>query len=219
MAIGLQTGNGLGNNVTPGRVVPPTLPGLNSEANAVAPMSRFLNEPPRLPGSTAGHTPPLFQPHHVAQLIERLAEPGLSAAARAEGWALVHQLRQAISSRRSRKPRVDKPAERVTLAHAAAILGLKHRKLQGMAQRGEILGAAKFGRQWTFDLAGLRRLVTQQENVTKCRGNERPRPEPTGAAKSSLAALKSAGGFSDGCLAQMIRRSQKRVAKQGKREH
>jgi hypothetical protein len=83
-----------GDDVPLGRFAPPNLPSLNSEANAVAPMSRPVN------------TPPLFQEHHVAQLIERLAEPGCSAAARASGWDLVHQLRQEIARR------VDEPAER-----------------------------------------------------------------------------------------------------------
>jgi hypothetical protein len=185
--------------LTLGRFVPPNLPGLNSEANAVAPMSRVFIA-------------------HQTQDAQRVKQLVAWCSAKA-GWD--DQLLPPIQPppmTRARK-RVDEPAERVTLGQAAAILGLKHRKLQGMAQRGEIPGAAKIGRQWTFDLARLRRFVTQQENVTKCRGNERPRPEPTGAAKSSLAVLKFAGGFSDGRLAQMIRQSQKRVAKQGKREH
>jgi hypothetical protein len=105
-------------------------------------------------------------------------------------------------------------AERGTAAQAAAILGLKPRKLQAMSQRGEIPGAAKLGRQWTYDLAKLRGFVEQQEQAT-CR-NEKPRPDAIGAAKFSGAKLRSKVSASGGRLGQMIRQSQKRAAKQAK---
>jgi excisionase family DNA binding protein len=111
------------------------------------------------------------------------------------------------------------PFERGTVGQAAAILGLKPRKLQAMAQRGDIPGTAKLGRQWTFDLAKLRRFVEQQGKETACRSSAKPRPDATGAAKFYGVALRSAGGSSGGRLKQMIRQSQKRVAKQGKSGH
>jgi hypothetical protein len=108
------------------------------------------------------------------------------------------------------------PAERSSTKQATAILGLKPRKLQAMSQRGEIPGAAKLGRQWTYDLVKLRRFVEQQEKAWQ--GSARPRPGATGAAIPSGAALRSVGGSCGGRLRQMIQQSQKRVAKRAKRE-
>jgi len=107
---------------------------------------------------------------------------------------------------------------RGTAIKAAAILGLKPRKLQAMSARGEIPGAAKLGRQWTYDLAKLRRFVEQQEQATKCQ-NEKPRPAATGATGFSMPSFKSGGSKSGGRLGQMIQQLQKRVAKQSKSGH
>jgi hypothetical protein len=106
--------------------------------------------------------------------------------------------------------------ERGTAADAAAILGLKPRKLQAMAARSEIPGAAKLGRQWTFDLAELRRFVEQREQETKCRGSEKRRPAATGATGFSMPSFKSGGDKSGGRLGQMIQQLQRRVDKQSK---
>jgi hypothetical protein len=108
------------------------------------------------------------------------------------------------------------PAERGTTIEAAAILGLKPRKLQAMSQRGEIPGAAKLGRQWTYDLAKLRRFVEQQEQACQ---NEKPRPAATGAEKFSGARFRLKASGSGGRLGQMIRQSQRRAAKQAKNVH
>ena len=111
-----------------------------------------------------------------------------------------------------------KCSERGMAKQAATILGLKPRKLQAMSQRGEIPGAAKLGRQWTYDLAKLRRFVEQQEKATTCQRSARPRPDATGAAKFSGARLRSADGGSGGRLRQMIQQSQRRAGKLAKRE-
>src|SRR5215472_7250190 len=58
-----------------------------------------------------------------------------------------------------------KCSERGTAKQAAAILGLKPRKLQAMSQRGEIPGAAKLGRQWTYDLTKLCGFIEQRERA------------------------------------------------------
>jgi hypothetical protein len=47
-------------------------------------------------------------------------------------------------------------SERGTIDQAIAIIGLPIRTVQGMAARGEIPGAATFGRRWTFDLVSRR---------------------------------------------------------------
>jgi hypothetical protein len=107
---------------------------------------------------------------------------------------------------------------RGTAKQAATILGLKPRKLQLMSQRGEIPGAAKLGRQWTYDLAKLRRFVEQQEQVTACQKGAKPRPDATGAAKFSGAALRATGSASGGRLKRMIQQSQERAGRREKRE-
>ena len=118
--------------------------------------------------------------------------------------------------RRQRKPRnAEHPAERGSVAQAAGILGLKNRKVQAMSQRGEIPGAAKMGRQWTYDLAELRRFVAQQEKTC---ASGKPRPDVTGGGIPFGARLKFAGTASDGRLVRMIQRSQRRVAKLAKSE-
>jgi hypothetical protein len=122
-----------------------------------------------------------------------------------------------ISGQLSRNPPPDglrTPAERGTSKQAAAILGLKPRKLQTMSARGEIPGAAKLGRQWTYDLAKLRRFVEQREQACQ---DEKPRPDATGADVSFGPKLWSAGGASGGRLKQMIRQSQRRADKQARR--
>ena len=126
----------------------------------------------------------------------------------------------AVLESKTRKPNVisGPPAERGTTIEAAAILGLKPRKLQAMAQRGEIPGAAKLGRQWTYDLAKLRRFVEQQEKVTACQRSAKPRPDAIGAAEFYGRKFRSAGGASGGRLRQMIQHSQRRVGKRAKRE-
>src|SRR5215471_9621332 len=103
--------------------------------------------------------------------------------------------------------------ERGTVREAAKILGLKVRKIQAMSQRGEIPGAAKFRRQWTYNLAKLRGFIRQQERATQCQSNESPRPDATGGGILSGAALRSAGSASGGRLRQMIEQSQKRAAR------
>jgi hypothetical protein len=106
--------------------------------------------------------------------------------------------------------------ERVPTQQAANILGLKPRKLQGMSQRGEIPGAAKIGRQWTYDVAKLRHYVELQERVSTCQGRAKRQPDAIGAGIPSGAALRCVGGSSAGRLQRMIQQSQKRVAKLAK---
>ena len=114
-----------------------------------------------------------------------------------------------------RKPQHAERSERTTAKQAAAILGVKSRKLQAMSQRGEIPGAAKLGRQWTYDLAKLRGFVEQREQACQ---NEKPRLGATGAAEFYGAKFRLKASASGGRLRQMIQQSQKRVAKLAKRE-
>ncbi len=56
--------------------------------------------------------------------------------------------------------------ERCRSDFALLITGLKHRQLQAMSARGEIPGAAKLGRTWTYDVRKLRTWVRERETAT-----------------------------------------------------
>jgi excisionase family DNA binding protein len=120
-------------------------------------------------------------------------------------------------SRRKRKPRVAVPdGLRDTADQAAAILGIPRRTVQALAARGELPGAAKIGRLWTFDIEKLRRLVRQRERETW--QSARHRPDVFGAATPFTVAFGSVGDSSGGRLKQMIQQSRKRVGKLVKSE-
>ena len=53
--------------------------------------------------------------------------------------------------------------ERIKAQIAARMLGISLRSVQVMAARGELPGAAKIGRIWTFDVARLRGFVEDKE--------------------------------------------------------
>jgi hypothetical protein len=110
---------------------------------------------------------------------------------------------------------LDAQPERTTIKGAVRIIGLSERTIQAMAARGEIPGAAKFGRRWTFDKLKLRQYVNQREQET-WQGKEREaRPSAAiGAVRSFGPALSSRAGNSAGRLIQMIRRSRKRGTRQ-----
>jgi hypothetical protein len=106
-----------------------------------------------------------------------------------------------------RKPSLG--GERVGVKVAAAILGLPPRTVQDLAARGELPGAAKFGRRWTFDLVKLRRFVKARERQTW--QHARRRPDVTGGPALSGAALGYVAGISDGRFTQLTRRLRARA--------
>jgi hypothetical protein len=55
-------------------------------------------------------------------------------------------------------------AERVLLPDAARITGLPERTLQDLSKRGQIWGAAKLGRRWTYDRMRLRAWIAAKES-------------------------------------------------------
>jgi excisionase family DNA binding protein len=91
----------------------------------------------------------------------------------------------------------DLQPERVGIRTAAAILGRPARTVQDLAARGEIPGAAKIGRAWTFNEARLRLWVRQREDEA-C-----PRTS-TGAAKSGGRGSRSVGTSIDAAYAQLL---------------
>lgn len=109
----------------------------------------------------------------------------------------------------ARKPRKPTSAEaarrlRCSAQEAAAILGLSSRTTQHLAARGEIAGAAKLGRRWTFDLEKLRRLVKQRERETW--QDAKPQPDATGAPALFGVGRRYAVGTSAGRFTQVTRR-------------
>lgn len=57
-------------------------------------------------------------------------------------------------------------AERIKIAQACAITGKAKRRLQLMAKKGKVPGAAKIWGEWTFDEAKLRAWVRELEDAS-----------------------------------------------------
>jgi hypothetical protein len=73
-----------------------------------------------------------------------------------------------------------------------------------MSQRGEIPGAAKIGRKWTYDLNKVRGLLRIKER--ELWHVQKHRPDVTGTLASSTARSKSKANESDGRYGQIIQR-------------
>ncbi len=69
---------------------------------------------------------------------------------------------------RARQVSVQDKVERCRSDSALLVIGLKLRQLQAMSVRGEIPGAAKLGRTWTYDVGKLRRWVREREEAATC---------------------------------------------------
>jgi excisionase family DNA binding protein len=94
--------------------------------------------------------------------------------------------------------------ERVKIERAGQILGLQPRTVQKMAQRGELPGAAKLGRRWTFNEDKLRGFVRHKERETW--HAQKHQPDVTGVRTFSGAAPKSKAAKSDGRYTRIIQR-------------
>lgn len=80
-------------------------------------------------------------------------------------------------------------AERVLSPEACRITGLCERTLQSLSARGEIWGAAKLGRRWTYDRQALRAWIRARENAaanprTSMSGMAFGMPAPRSAVES-----------------------------------
>jgi hypothetical protein len=113
---------------------------------------------------------------------------------------------------RQRKDRAFK-VERCGVEQAAAILGLSKRKVQDMAARGELPGAAKIG-VWTFDVERLRRYVQLKERQAWQSGKRHP--DAIGAAMPSGGAPRSMAEKSDGRFTRVTRRLRGQGARRGR---
>jgi hypothetical protein len=100
------------------------------------------------------------------------------------------------------KPKRAREVERGNIELAVQILGLQPRTVQKMAQRGELPGAARMGRLWTFNLDKLRGYVRHKERETWHAPNHLP--DVTGARTFSGAASKSGAAKSDGRFTRII---------------
>lgn len=95
--------------------------------------------------------------------------------------------------------------ERIRAKDAALILGEPVRTVQAMAARGEIPGAAKLTRAWTFDERALRAWLTDRVRAHET-PSEKRRQVRIGAAISSGVASRSRGGKSGSPYEQMMQR-------------
>lgn len=95
-------------------------------------------------------------------------------------------------------------AERITIERASGILGLSIRTVQKMAQAGELAGAAKMGRRWTFNEDKLRAYVRNKERQTW--QSQKHRQDVTGVKTSSGVAPRSKAKPSDGRFTQAIQK-------------
>jgi hypothetical protein len=68
----------------------------------------------------------------------------------------------------TRRPARALQSERIRAADAAAILGLTLRGVQELALRGDLPGAAKIGKLWTFSERALRDYVRERESEARC---------------------------------------------------
>jgi excisionase family DNA binding protein len=105
---------------------------------------------------------------------------------------------------RPARPTLMAQRERGVLREAAAILGLSERTVRMLADLGELPGAVKIGRRWTFDLEQLRRYVRGKAETWQ--RNARPRKAASGAGKHSGVGRKSRVGTSSGAYGQTIQR-------------
>ncbi len=99
---------------------------------------------------------------------------------------------------RSRPKHTPTPTpERCRIGPALGITGLGLRQMQAMSARGEIPGAAKLGRTWTYDIRKLRQWVKEKEAMT-CQAIS------IGVGKSGGHESKFEGGTLDEAYEQLL---------------
>ncbi len=103
--------------------------------------------------------------------------------------------------------------ERGTIEQAVAVLGISVRAVQSMAAAGQIPGAAKFGRRWTFDLGKLRRFVDEREFETWQLGNAKRHLDASGRVIPYSVVSVSRARRNNGPLKQTIQRLRASVTK------
>ena len=107
-------------------------------------------------------------------------------------------------------------ADRIGMRRAEQILGLKTRTVQKMSQRGELPGAAKMGRLWTYNEDKLHGYVRNQERAI-WQGQSKHRQGVIGKTTSCITASKSVASDSEARYSQAIQRSRNESAKRKKR--
>jgi hypothetical protein len=93
-----------------------------------------------------------------------------------------------------RKP-LASPQERIKMPRAVAITGETERTLQAAAARGDIEGAAKPFKCWTFNEAKLRAWLKAKESKPCRRNLEEEEDRGASRATSSTAAASNGRGF------------------------
>src|SRR5262245_35652245 len=105
--------------------------------------------------------------------------------------------------------------QRISIEEARPLIGLPIRTIRKLAATGEILGAAKMGRRWTFDVEKLQRWIEYKERETR-QNAQRHRPDVTGDGLPCGVALKSMVADTDGLLTQTIRRLRENDSRQAR---
>nr|WP_281414059.1 helix-turn-helix domain-containing protein [Rhodoblastus sphagnicola] len=77
---------------------------------------------------------------------------------------------------------MDGQPKRIKAKAAAEMLGVTPRTVQNLAGKGELPGAAKIGKQWTFDPKKLVKFIADKEAEVAARADWRPPPALRGAS-------------------------------------
>lgn len=95
--------------------------------------------------------------------------------------------------------------QRITIDEARPLIGLPVRTVQKLSAIGEIPGAAKMGRRWTFDVDKLERWIAHKERETWQNAQKR-RPGVIGGDLSFGQQSRSMGVATAGRFTQTIQR-------------
>ncbi|MFY9955709.1 hypothetical protein [Bradyrhizobium sp.] len=106
--------------------------------------------------------------------------------------------------------------ERVTIELAVTIIGLPARTVQGMSQRGEIPGAAKFGRRWTYNEDKLYAYVRNKERESWQKRNRKSRAA-IGKTASFISGSRLTASDSEARYTRAIQSAQSSSAKRRKK--
>jgi hypothetical protein len=106
--------------------------------------------------------------------------------------------------------------ERITIDEARPLIGLPIRTVQSMASKGEIPGAAKMRRRWTFDLVKLEDWIAHKERET-WQNAQKPPADVSGEEAPYGLTSGFAVTESSGHLKRLIRRLRNRELPPSKR--
>jgi hypothetical protein len=106
-------------------------------------------------------------------------------------------------------------SDRIRIERAGQILGLATRTVQKMSQRGELPGAARMGRRWTYNEEKLHGYVRNKERETCQQSQKRiqHRPGAIGKTEFCTTGLRSTANDSEDRYSQTILAAQRNSAR------